>query len=102
MPSALQRVVCATVVNQDAPHEPGGNPEEMTAILPSLRRLVHQPEVGFMNEVCWLQRMPPALASQVRRGQTTELTVDQWNKVGQTVTITGRDIVQQPRHVASR
>jgi hypothetical protein len=52
-------------------------PEEVGAALPPRLFLVHQPEVGFMDERRGLQRMARTLAAHVTLGHPAQLPIDE-------------------------
>jgi hypothetical protein len=64
------------VVDQNAPHHPGGDAEELRAILPGDAILPQEAEVGFVNECSGLKRVIPTLARQVGGGSPAEMLVD--------------------------
>jgi hypothetical protein len=65
----------AGIVDENLPHEPGGHREEMDAIISVERFLIHQPQVGFVNQRCALQSVTVSLAQEVTARDFTEFLV---------------------------
>jgi hypothetical protein len=65
------------MVDEDPAHHRRGEPEEVRAIAPGEPLLSGQAQVGLVDEGRRLQRVPLALAAQLRRGEPLELAVDQ-------------------------
>ncbi len=63
--AALGCVALAGMVDQNAAHQLGGNTQELRAVLPSRLPLVHQPQIGFVDQCGGLQRMPRVLPPQI-------------------------------------
>ena len=63
--AALEGVLRAGMVDQDATHELGGDPEEVGAALPGNAGLVDELHVGFVNEGGGLEGMVGAFAAHV-------------------------------------
>ena len=57
-PSALEVATVASVVNQDAAHQLGGNAKELRAVLPAHPSLIDEAEIGFVDQHRGLQRWP--------------------------------------------
>jgi hypothetical protein len=87
------------MVDQNAPHQLGSNPIELSAALPMGRMLANQLEISFMNQSSGLKSMARPLAPHIPAGQPFELVIDQGNElfVGGLVPI--RYFDQQARHV---
>jgi hypothetical protein len=74
----LGGLLAAGVLDENAPHGLGRGGEEVTKTVPVPRGLdVHQPEVGFVNQGCGLERLARLVLCQLLRGQLAELVVDQ-------------------------
>jgi len=64
------KVAPPCVVNQNSPHELGGNGKEMGAILPAHALVIDEPQVGFVNQSRGLQGVAGALPAHVTPSQT--------------------------------
>src|SRR6202043_2609587 len=64
------------MVDEDLPHHPGRDAEEVRAVFPAHVWLPDQPQIGLMNEGGGLQRVIPSFAPHVRARSTTELSMD--------------------------
>lgn len=71
----LRGAVAARMIDEDAPHHLRGEAVKMRPALPHHALLSNQPEVGFADRRGWLQRVVPALATEVRRRLTAQLSV---------------------------
>ena len=67
----------AGVLDQNLSHYPGGDPEEMGAVLPVGCVRSGQPQVRLMDQSRALQGMVAALALQIMVGQAAQFVVDQ-------------------------
>jgi hypothetical protein len=74
-PRPLVHLSPSCVVDEDSPHEPGGEGEEMDAVLPGHSALVDETEERFVNERRRLQRVVAALVTQVQGSATAKLLV---------------------------
>jgi len=55
----------ARVIDQDASHHLGCDPEKVCPALPIYRTLLDQLQIGLMHQRGWLQRVVAALAPHV-------------------------------------
>ena len=62
--------------HQNAPHQLGRNREKMGTILPLHALVVHQSNVGFVNQGGCLQAVTGALASHVASRKAAEFVID--------------------------
>src|SRR5262245_56483578 len=76
MAPALLRPRCASVISQNAAHQPPCDPEEMGAIHPFDLRIAKQPQVNFMHQGGRLQCVVRTFMPQVVSGQTAKLLVN--------------------------
>jgi hypothetical protein len=63
-------------IDQNLSHRSRRDADEVMAIVPGRSR-TRQPEIGFVNEGRWLQRLAGALATHVRRRDPPQLLVDE-------------------------
>ena len=87
------------MVDENAPHQLGSNPIELSAALPMGRMLSNQLEIGFMNQSSGLKGMARPLAPHIPAGQPFELVIDQRNKLFLSGLVPIRYFDQQGRHV---
>ena len=65
------------MINENPAHRLRGDAEEVSLVLPGVHALVHQPEVGLVDEGGGLQGMVGTLAPKQPRRQLAELGIDQ-------------------------
>src|SRR5215203_5248833 len=75
------------VVDQDAPHDPGREGEEMRPILPSDAAQAPELEERFVDESGRLQGVTGPFASQLLRGDGPELAVDRRDETLQSLVV---------------
>ena len=97
--AAPGRVMLAGVIEQDAAHLGGRHGQKMSAAF-ERRALVHQLDVGLVNQGRGLQRVLAALAAEVGAGQAMQLVIDQRQKLVDGVFIAAPQIPQQARDFA--
>src|SRR5262249_19304176 len=73
---ALQRGASPSSFDEDAPHCFGRRGEKMSPVLPA-NLLAAEPQPGFVNEGCWLERLPTLLANHLAGGEAAQLVIDQ-------------------------
>ena len=76
-PAALLAGAPPGVVDDDLPHRDRANREEVTAIAPRGPGLVHQPQIGFVDEPARVERLDPAAPPQLDAGEPTQVVVDE-------------------------
>ena len=77
-PPRFWRVAPPGVVDNDLSHRDRANGEEVPAIAPRGPGLVHQPQVGFVDEPARVQRLDDAAApAELDAGQPPQVVVDQ-------------------------
>src|SRR5271168_2619322 len=69
------------MVDQNAPHQLGSSPVELSAALPMGRMLANQLEISFVNQSSGLKGMARPLAPHIPAGQPFKLVIDQRNKL---------------------
>ena len=67
----------ARMVDQNAPHELGGDAEELGAVLPLDTALIDHSQVCFVDERGRLKRVIAPLPLEIAPGQVTELLVNE-------------------------
>ena len=67
----------ARVIDEYAPHQLGGNAEEMGAILPSGVSLIDELQIRLVDERGWLQRVTGTFAAQIVTRETAQFVVNQ-------------------------
>jgi hypothetical protein len=87
------------MVDQNAPHQLGSSPIELSAALPMGRMLANQLQISFMNQSSGLKGMARPLAPHIPAGQPFELVIDQRNKLFLSGLVPIRYFDQQGRHV---
>src|SRR5271156_4220520 len=90
------------MVDQNAPHQLGSSPVELSAALPMGRMLANQLEISFMNQSGGLKGMVRPLAPHIPAGQLFELVIDQRNKLFLGGLVPIRYFDQQGCHVRFR
>jgi hypothetical protein len=85
----------AGVVHQDLAHEPGGNGNEMRAILEVNRLAAQQTHVGLMHQGCALQRVVGTFGLKMVVGQTAKLFVNQRHEIAESFLVALRPVVQE-------
>ncbi len=88
------------MVDQQATHGASGHGEEVGTVAELERCGAVQSEVGFVNDLGDLERMTPALLSQVARREVPELPVDQGHQLLLSLRISLLPAPQEPGHVA--
>src|SRR5580765_3076114 len=78
--SPLDRSTIARVIYQDFAHEASGHAEKMGAVLPVLRSISRQPNVGLMNQSRTLQSVIRTFPPQVAARQLAKFRIDQRDK----------------------
>ena len=76
-PTALGASVITSVINQYVAHQLGSESEELSAVLPVQIILVHEAEIGFIDDSRSLQRVIRALPAHVVMCQPMQLLMDQ-------------------------
>ncbi len=66
-PAAFRGGVRASVINEHAPDELGGDAEELRTIFPLRAVMINQPQIGFRHDCGGLQGVIAAFARAVRR-----------------------------------
>jgi hypothetical protein len=89
------------MIDQDLPHGPGGDPEEMSAVLPG-NVGSNEPQVGLMDKVGGLDRPGCLFLLEIRRSDMLELVVDEWKKLVEGGLVSGPRLEQQLCDVARR
>ena len=79
------------MVDQDLPHQPGSNAEEMGSPFPRNTLAFDHPEEGFVDQRARLHGMAGPLAAQVASGELLQFVVDLRQKA-----IEGRLIAASP------
>ena len=74
--AALLRAACARALDQDLPHGMRRDRAEVRAVLPAIRLVLHQAEVGLVDERRRLQRLARPLAAQVVGREPPQLLID--------------------------
>lgn len=75
--AALLALVAAGILHEELPHEIGRDPVEVAAALPIRQLLLHEPEVGFVDERRGPQRVGIAFPAQIAFGHPAKLAVEQ-------------------------
>ena len=65
VPAALLGPPPPRVIDENPPHHAGGDAEEVCAVAPLDLLLIDQPDVCFVDQGGWLQRMAGRLAPHV-------------------------------------
>jgi hypothetical protein len=74
--SALGRPVMPRVISQHLPHQPGGNCQEMRAVVGFEWSLVNQPQIRFMNQSGALQCMTGTFGPQLASRDVAQLLIN--------------------------
>lgn len=96
---ALQGVVGAGVVDQDAAHDVGGDGDEVLAVVP-LGVFAGEAEVGFVDEGGGLEGVVGALAAHVGGGEAMEFGVDEGKEFLSGVGVAFGHLVEEQRDFA--
>jgi len=90
------------VVDEDASHQLGGRTEELCPVLPANARLVHEPDVRFVDERRRLERVIRTLAAQPGPGQAVKLRVHDRHQLVERAAISGAPGLKKARDVRWR
>jgi hypothetical protein len=85
--SALAAFCVPGVIDKDLPHNPGGNAEEVSPVLPRDLVLIYQPNIRFVHQGRRLQYMSGMLASHMPAGNAMKLILNQGNQFIQTLLV---------------
>lgn len=77
--AAFERMFAPRVLHQDPAHHACRDAEKMRAILP-VHVGLDQPQIGFMNQRCGLQRMSRGLTPELPPRQPAQLRIDERNQ----------------------
>jgi len=69
-------LLAAGMVNENAAHALGSSAKEVRTVLPGLVRRSNQPQPGFVDKRCGLQRVAGRLAGHTVRGQVPQLLIN--------------------------
>ena len=75
-PPRFERAARARALDQDLAHRVRGNRAEVRAVLPAIRPVLHQPQVGLVDEAGRLQRLARTLAAKVAGREPPQFLVD--------------------------
>jgi hypothetical protein len=90
------------VVDEDLPHCPGRDAEEVAAILPAHVLLLHQAQIGLMHEGGGLERVIRTLAPHVGARRPAQLAADGGKEPLPIVWRAGPPSPEQGREVVAR
>ena len=65
------------MIDEDLPHQSGGEREEVGAVAPVDRLGSHEPQIGFVDQVGGLEAVPRRSRAMYRRARRTQLRVDE-------------------------
>ena len=91
----IARRAGAGVIDQAAPHDAGGNDEEVAAILPVDVLGRRQPQKSFVDQSRGLQRVPGTLAPKITGGDAMQIGHQQFEQARLGVAIASVPIAQQ-------
>ncbi len=74
--SAFGCTVLPRVINQHLPHQPGGNRQEVCAVVGFERSLVNQPQIRFMDQSGALQCMTGTFGPQLASRDVAQLLIN--------------------------
>ena len=77
----LGRPALPGVVDQQPAHDLGTDGEEMGSAREACASLIHEPQVGFVNQCGGLERVADWLPRHEATGQSPELIVDKWKEL---------------------
>jgi hypothetical protein len=86
--SSLLARYATGVVHQDLAHDAGGSGKKMRPVLQVDAGLIHQPEVGFVDQSRGLERVIRPLPSHVPAGDPVQLVFDDREQRVQTISVT--------------
>jgi hypothetical protein len=75
--ATLGGMMLPRIVQDDALHQRSRNCEEMPAVVPLHVPLLHQAQIGFMDQSRGCERMTEPLAADAGRSQAFQLAVNQ-------------------------
>src|SRR5258706_668024 len=78
--ASLGGLMTTGVIDQDISHHPGCQTVKLCSSLPFDFLLIHQPQISFIDQGCWLQGVVGALAPKISRRQSAQLVIDQRHK----------------------
>jgi hypothetical protein len=100
--AALARGLTPGVIDQNAPHHPGRDAEEMRTMLPIDGALFDEAEVRLVDQGGRLQRVARPLLAKLTRGDPAQLGVDQREQAIEGAAIAAAPVVEQRRDVMGR
>ena len=93
--AALPPAPLARVIHQDVAHQPGGHAEELCPALPIHLRMIHQLEIGFVDQRGGLQGMAGALLAHVAVGDAPQFAFHERDQPVQTLLVPGPPAEEQ-------
>jgi len=69
------------VIDQDTPHQVGGNGKEVSAVLPMYVPGINEPQKGLIDQSRRLQGMTAALPTQIAGRLPAQFFVDEWREL---------------------
>ena len=100
-PPCLRRAFPPGRLNENTPHRLGGRGKKMTAAIPVRVLLIaDQPQIGFMDQSRWLERLARLFACQLGCGQAAQFVIHQRQKLIGGVGIALFDRVQKLKNIA--
>jgi hypothetical protein len=69
------------VIDQDTPHQIGGNGKEVSPVLPVYIPRINEPQKGLVDQGRRLQGMTAALPAQIAGRLSAQFFVDEWREL---------------------
>src|SRR5260370_6503924 len=93
-PAALSGDACSRMIDQHAPHHTGRDAVKVGAILPTYTCLIHQPQIGFMNESSRLQSARRAFTRHALPRQSPQFVIDERHQARRCLLVALAPLVQ--------
>jgi len=78
---AIEKLCCPRAINQQPSHLPRGDDEKMRLFFPFDHRCAEQPQISFVDQIGWLQRLRMAFLTEVMLRQPVQVVIDQPDQV---------------------
>src|SRR6185312_8169883 len=95
-PAAVLRVLTSPrAVDENPPHDPGGDSEEVDAVPPLDGLEIAQPHEGVVDQIARLEGRPSSLLVEVVAGEPAQVVVDQRNQLVERTLIAASPFAEQ-------
>jgi hypothetical protein len=89
------------VVDENPSNDPRRHAKEVRPVLPINAPLFDEPQIRLVNERPWLQCVPGAFVTELTRGNSAQLVVDERQQAVEGASIAAVPVVEERRYVAT-